>query len=138
MTTPPPRRCVWLLLAGLAGCDSAPPAVPTPATQAESPASPLTQPGRPSADKPDLQRMDYDPSARTLTLYDLPGRGGRWVLVTPGQPAGTPISGAYTFPPADDCDPDKVCVYYTQPDRRPSPRVTLREITDAHTLHATR
>ena len=137
MTPSRHRRLVWLLLAGLTGCDTAPPAVPTPAVPAEPPAAPTPQPGRPTADKPDLLRLGYDPAARTLTLYDLPDRGGRWVLVTPDHPTGTPVSGTHAF--ADDpADPDRVSVYYTVPDRRPSPPVTLREIADAHVLHAAR
>ena len=135
MTRFSPCRCVWPLVL-LAGCDTAPPAVPTPATPSALAAGPPQQPGRPPADKPDLARLQFDASTGTLTLYRLPARGGRWLLVTPDHPDGTPVSGKVSVPA--DTDPDRASVFYTLPDQRPSPRVTLREIADAQTLHASR
>lgn len=129
------RRCVWPLLL-LTGCGTAPPAVPTPATPSSATAGPPQQPGTPPAEKPDLARLSFDPSTYTLTLYPLPARGGRWLLVTPDQPDGTPVSGTVRLPA--DTDADLASVFYTVPGRRPSPRVTLREIADAQTLHASR
>ena len=130
------HRCVWPLALGLVGCESAPPAKPTPATPAAPTAGPPMQPGRPPAEKPDLLRLGYDPSTHTLTLYPLPARGGRWLLVTADHPDGTPVSGRVSLPA--DADPDRASVFYTLPDQRPSPRVTLREIADAQALHARR
>ena len=54
--------------------------------------------------------------------------------MTPDHPDGTPVSGTVAVPD----EPDTVGVFYTVPDRRPSPRVTLREIADARVLHASR
>ena len=132
----PFHRCVWPLLVGLAGCESAPPAVPTPATPAAPTAGPPAQPGRLTADKPDLLQLHYDAPAGTLTLYALPDRGGRWLLVTADHPDGTPVSGVVRLPA--DVDAERAGVFYTVPDRRPSPRVSLREIADARALHAAR
>jgi hypothetical protein len=127
------RRLIWLPLVALAGCDAARPVVPTPATPGD-PAAPAPQPGRPAAEKPDLARLGFDPPTRTLRLYDLPDRGGRWLLATPDRPDGTPVSGTVRLPA--DLDVDAASVFYTVPDRRPSPRVTLREVADAQGVQA--
>lgn len=134
MTFVRPCWLAWLPIMGMIGCDIAPPTVPNAATPATLADGPPTQPGRSPADKPDVLRLTYDPSAGTLTLYELNDRGGRWLLVTPEHPTGTPVSGKVAVPD----DSDRVSVFYTVPGRRPSPRVTLREIADAQVLHASR
>lgn len=127
-----------LFAVALAGCD-APPADPVPAlpaTQtpgADAPRSPESAPppATPQAARPDVTRLAYHADKRTLTLYPLAERSGRWMLAVPGRPRGVPVDGEYEFPPSMDFDLDQVRVFYTVADRRPSPAVTLREILDA-------
>jgi hypothetical protein len=84
------------------------------------------------APKPDLGRLAYDPSLRKLTLYDLPAPSARWMIVVPPSTAAVPVvEGEYEFPAMMNFDPGQVTVFYTMPNRRPSPSVTLREIADA-------
>jgi len=84
------------------------------------------------APKPDLGRLTYDPGQRKLTLYDLPTPSARWMIVVPPSPAAVPVvDSEYEFPARMNFDPNQVTVFYTVPNRRPSPSVTLREIVDA-------
>ena len=140
------RTALLLLLAALlasgTGCEA------QPRTAAiESDGGP-TVPPRPSPDplhtpapraqapKPDLARMKYDPAGQVLTLYELPDRSARWMLATPAVPAGVPVDREYQFPPSMAFDLEQVAVFYTVPNRLPSPTVTLREILDGGGLHA--
>ena len=59
------------------------------------------------------------------------GESGRWMLTSPNAPVGVPVDREYKFPPEADLDLDRVAVFYTVPNRRPSPTVSLREIIDA-------
>lgn len=126
---------VLAAVALLAGCDARhrTASTPTPATAADpDPARP------PTAPKPDLTRLRYDPAARTLTLYPLPDAGGRWLLRTADAPAGVPVDREVTFAGGADPDLGAVAVFYTLPNRRPSPPVTLREIVEAHSSRVMR
>jgi hypothetical protein len=123
-------------LALLAGCEAQPrsgqgdsdgsqtvPPRPSP--------DPLHTPApRPRASKPDLARIKYDTANQVLTLYELPDRSARWMLATPANPGGVPVDREYQFPPSMAFDLEQVAVFYTVPDRLPSPTVTLREIVD--------
>lgn len=124
----------WALT--LAGCEASPRGstadthvaeVPTLRALPESPALPPT---RQESAKPDVQRLGYDPARRTLRVYELPERAGRWMLTLPGAPMGVPVDGEYEFPANVDCDLDQVVLFYTLPNRRPSPGVSLREIVE--------
>lgn len=119
------------------GCDAQPRAastevrtVPTAATPAR-PGDEFVRAPSPQPHKPDLTRLGFDPSTRTLTLYELPELSGRWMLTSPAAPVGVPVDREYKFPPEMELDFDRVAVFYTVPNRRPSPTVTLREIIDA-------
>src|SRR5690242_2712357 len=125
--------------AGMAatGCDAQPRGTATEVHTAPTAATPA-RPGpefvlapAPQPQKPDLTRLGFDPSSRTLTLYELPDRSARWMLVSPAAPAGVPVDREYKFPPEVDLDLDQTTVFYTVPNRRPSPTVSLREIIDA-------
>lgn len=84
------------------------------------------------APKPDLGRLAYDPSQRKLTLYALPTPSARWMILVPPATAAVPVvDSEYEFPAMMSFDPNQVTVFYTVPNRRPSPSVTLREIVDA-------
>jgi hypothetical protein len=124
----------WL---AAAGCDAQPrgtvtdahtaPTAPAPARQGQE----FVLATAPQPQKPDLTRLGFDPSTRTLTLYELPDRSARWMLASPDAPTGVPVDREYNFPPEVDLDLDRVSVFYTVPNRRPSPTVSLREIVDA-------
>ena len=54
------------------------------------------------------------------------------MIVVPPSPAAVPVvDSEYEFPAMMTVDPSQVTVFYTVPNRRPSPSVTLREIVDA-------
>jgi hypothetical protein len=123
--------------AAASGCDAQPRATSTELRSVPTTATP-TRPGdefvrapAPQPSKPDLTRLGFDLSTRTLTLYELPEQSGRWMLASPAAPAGVPVEREYKFPPEADLDLDRVTVYYTVANRRPSPTVSLREIIDA-------
>jgi hypothetical protein len=84
---------------------------------------------RPDAPKPAADRLRYDPATRTLALDGPPVPGGRWMLGTPAEPRGVPVEGAYQFPPSVDLD--RVTVFYTSANGRPSQPVALREVIAA-------
>ena len=123
--------------AAASGCDAQPRATSTEVRTVPTAAAP-TRPGdefvrapAPQPHKPDLTRLGFDPSTRTLTLYELPEQSGRWMLTSPAAPVGVPVDREYKFPPEANLDLDRVAVFYTVPNRRPSPTVSLREIIDA-------
>ena len=132
---------LWLATVGCeaqqrdsAEVEPAPAAVPTrPPSDSLHPPAPRTQPV-----KPDLTRMTYDPANRTLTLYELPDRSAKWVVSLPMERKEVPVDAQYQFPPGVDFDPDQVTVFFTVPNRLPSPAVTLREIQDAGATRAQR
>ena len=120
----------------LAGCEASPRSASADAhapealavrTPPELPAVPVTP--QESA-KPDVARLAYDPARRTLRVYDLAEPAARWVLTLPGAPMGVPVDGEYEFPANPDCDLDQVVLFYTVPNHRPSPGVSLREIVE--------
>ncbi len=148
-----PARMFRLLLVPLAavaswavGCDTSrrQPADDSPsATASTEAAHPSPEHLAPvtlaQAPKPDLGRLTYDPAHRKLTLYDLPDRTARWMIVVPPSTSAVPVvDSEYEFPPMVSLDPDQVTVFYTVPNRRPSPSVTLREIVDAASARAQR
>ena len=119
------------------GCDAQPRGTTADARTVPTTANP-TRPGgefvlapAPQPLKPDLTRLGFDPSTRTLTLYDLPEQSSRWMLASPAAPGGVPVDREYQFPPDVDLDLDRVAIFYTVPNSRPSPTVSLREIIDA-------
>lgn len=120
----------------LAGCEASPrgstadtrgPDVLAVRAQPESPALSPTQ--QESA-KPDVSRLGYDAARRTLRVYELPEKAARWLLALPGSPMGVPVDGEYEFPANVECDLDQVVLFYTLPNHRPSPGVSLREIAE--------
>jgi hypothetical protein len=118
--------------AAASGCDAQPRATSTEVRTAPTrPGDEFVRAPAPQPTKPDLTRLGFDPSTRTLTLYELPEESGRWMLASPAAPAGVPVDREYKFPPEADLDLDRVAVFYTVANRRPSPTVSLREIIDA-------
>jgi hypothetical protein len=118
--------------AAASGCDAQPRATSTEVrTVPTRSGDEFVRAPAPQPNKPDLTRLGFDPSTRTLTLYELPEQSSRWMLASPATPAGVPVDREYKFPPEADLDLDRVAVFYTVPNRRPSPTVSLREIIDA-------
>src|SRR5829696_7122577 len=83
------------------GCDAQPRAASTEAHTLPTVSTPA-RPGdefvralSPQAHKPDLTRLGFDPSTRTLTLYELPEESGRWMLTSPAVPVGVPVDREY-------------------------------------------
>lgn len=135
-----------LAVAVLGGCQPArtpdtpgrgeprPEAPPTTGTSRPDPLA-VSNPRR--TPKPDPTRLRYDPSTRTLELYELAGKDARWMLCTPTDPRGVPVDRVHQFPAAMDLDLDRVSVFAVVAGR-PSPAVTLQDILDAKNLRAGR
>jgi len=120
----------------LVGCDASPRGSTADTRGQEAPPlralpeSPDVSPTRQESARPDVARLGYDAARRTLTVYELPERSARWMLTLPGAPMGVPVDGEYEFPATVDCDLDQVVLFYTLPNHRPSPGVSLREIVE--------
>ena len=130
----------------LTGCDAQPrETAEEPRTVATAPAPAAAPvPARPpvgsqaQASKPDLDRLGFDPGNRKLTLYPLTDRSARWMLATPTAPTGVPVDREYEFPSELALDLDRVAVFYTVANRRPSPTVSLREILESRNARVLR
>ena len=144
MTTPRMMRILFGGIVGIGiGCEAQPHAS-TVDSRADEPlvsraASDQFQgPTQQQPEKPDLTRLAYNPDKRKLTLYDLPERSARWMLMMPGKPMGIPVESEYEFPAGLECDVEQITIFYTVPNRRPSPTVTLREIQESGDVKAQR
>ena len=133
-------RMMWVAFSGIVtigiGCEAQPHASTVDSRSTEpliSRTSPdqFQGPTQQQPEKPDLTRLAYNADKRKLTLYDLPERSGRWMLMIPGKPMGIPVESEYEFPAGLECDVEQITVFYTVPNRRPSPSVTLREIQES-------
>ena len=125
------RAVALLLPVGLFGCGSATPPGTDPSPHAIGTNDPAWIVSRPALPPPDTDRINYDESTRTLTLYDLPGND-RWVVRLPGETVGRPVSPQYRIP---DADLTEVMVYYTRPGLRPSIPVSVKQIQDSGSTH---
>lgn len=120
------RTCLVILL--IAGCDHSPRGTAdTPGPDAGA---------RPMLPKPDPFRMSYDPAARILQLYELPDEHARWMMITPRNRIGEPVSLYHAFMD-DDVDLDGVMLFYTTGNLK-SQRVSLREIITMNVVQAPR
>ena len=126
----PSRIGLLFGVAAAVGCDGRPHAMPapSPSTSRLAPTA-IPNPGTP---KPDANRIRYDAATRTLEVGDPPVPGGRWMLGTPAEPRGVPVERVYQFPPSVDLD--KVTVFYTAANGRPSSPVGLREVIAARDI----
>lgn len=118
------RLSLSLSILALAGCE----ATPTPAAVKADAPEPAD--AAPQAARPDAARLRFDAPRRLLTLYPLPDPGGRWMLALPG-PGTVPVNAEYEFPASEEFDWRQVCVFYTVPNQRPSPPVSVQDILDA-------
>src|SRR5262249_22813169 len=127
-----------------AGCDA--PREPageirTPTASADTPhpaPEPIAPATRAQAPKPEVGRITFDPTTRRLTLYELSDRSARWMIVSAAAATPVPVDREHDFPPGMDIDLEHTTVFYTIPNRRPSPAVSLREILDAQHTQALR
>jgi hypothetical protein len=109
------------------GCDVSPREPAAALTQ--DPAAPMrsTQPSITPVARPDLARMTFDPETRRLSLYP-PAKGGTWVLRTPWNGKGEPITTDHGF--MDEVDLERTTVFYMTENGFASPAVTLREVLE--------
>ena len=135
--TSTPRLLLFSAAAlALAGCETSPRGTTADTRGPEvlalrvPPDAPALSPTQQESAKPDVTRLGYDAVRRTLRVYELPEKAARWVLTVPGAPMGVPVDGEYEFPANIDCDLDQVVLFYTVPNHRPSPGVSLREIVE--------
>lgn len=120
-------RWTWLLIVLVVGCDH------SPRGTADSPGSDAGT--RPMLPKPDPTRMSYDPAARILQLYELPDEHARWMMITPRNRIGEPVSLYHVF--MDEVDLDGVMLFVTTGHLK-SPKVSLREILSMNIAQAPR
>lgn len=141
----PFRLASPILLLGVAGCSSGQPREAGPAMTA-SPALtsiPSNEPMGPLvADRPEVgpkfpnpesDRIDYNATTRTLTLYDPPSES-QWVVLLPGRKYPIPAGPSHRLPVG--VDPDRTFVYLVKAGGRHSAAVSLRQIQDARETQA--
>jgi hypothetical protein len=141
-------RMLCGLMGGLAlvlvGCEASPRAAAPDTAVPETPAirptteTPVVSATRHDSGKPDVTRLEFDANRRMLKVYPLEERTARWMLSMPGLPMGVPVSTEYELPASLECDFDQVMLFYTLPNRRPSPGVSLREIIEVGGANALR
>lgn len=144
-----PTRMQFLLLvavAAVSGCEPArtpdthsrgEPRIEAPPNTGTGKLDPLAISNPRRTPKPDLTRLRFDPSSRTLELYELAGKDARWMLSAPSAPRGIPVDRVHQFPSTMELDLERVSVFYVT-GGQPSPAVTLQEILDAKDLRAGR
>jgi hypothetical protein len=107
----------------MAGCDAA------PRETATTHRAPATSAKAATLVRPDAFRISYDADRRLLTLYDLPDDQARWMLSTPRNAKGEPVTSGHVF--ASEVDLDRVTVFYTTKGVA-SPAISLREVLTLH------
>jgi hypothetical protein len=133
-----------MLMIVVIGCDAQPretavinedPMAAVPTARGEIPQMSATK-GEPPM--PDLTRMHFDLSRRSLDLYELPDRSARWMLASPMSPKGVPIGLNYQFPMEVEFDLSQVAVFYVVKNHRPSSAVSLEQIVEMQTTPVSR
>ena len=120
-----PYGLLAVCAAVLVGCDNGP-RDSVALSKAPATAAKTTLP------KPDAYRISYDAGSRTLSLYDLPDDQARWMITSPRNAKGEPVSNGHTF--TSDIDLDSVSVFYTTHGLA-SPTITLREVLTMQVAH---
>ncbi|MCI0703438.1 MAG: hypothetical protein L0241_20355 [Planctomycetia bacterium] len=122
---------VCSLLMGLLGCGTVLPPGSDDPHRAVGSADPPWVTHRPHLPPPEIDRMNYDHTTRTLTLYNLPGND-RWMVHLPDgtkQPTGAQLRLSA------DVELDKVLVFYARPGVRPSTSVSVKQIQECGNAH---
>src|SRR4051812_2748308 len=103
--------------AALAGCNSQPQSNSTERAhtdpRVESQATGRTPNPRVRADRPEVSMVKFDETSSTLSLYELPEKGARWMVSTPTEPNGVPVPRVYKF--KGKLDPRQVSLFFTVP-----------------------
>ena len=73
--------------------------------------------------------VKYDENSSTLSLYELPQKGARWMVSTPSEPSGVPVPRVYTF--KRKLDPRAVSLFFTVPSGGVSGHISLQEVLDS-------
>ncbi len=82
---------------------------------------------------PHLDRLDYEPEKRTLTLYDLSGRD-QWMVQLPNEVFGHVIGPNHRLP--EGVDTSRTLVYYARPGVKVSKPVTVADIEAGRRPHS--
>ncbi len=82
--------------------------------------------------RPVVERIDYNPNTRTLSLYRLPA-SGRWQVWEVGVGEAAPVGPAHVLRP--EADPDHTYVAYRRPTGQASGWVTVSDIMAARATH---
>ncbi len=136
----PPSIRLWVLglaALGLFGCGTASPPSTDPIPPQISAVPGLNDPNwltsREKLPPPSLDRLDYDPDKRTLTLYDLPGRD-HWMVQLPEELTGRRVGPVHRLP--EGIDPTKTLVFYARAGVKVSTPVTVAAIEAGRRPHA--
>ena len=94
----------------------------------------------PATDRPHMAQLpaprsefiDYSPTDRKLTLYDL-GSSGRWMVKRADMTTAYPVGPEHILP--EGLDAKETLVYYVRPGGQTSRTVTLAQIQSAHREH---
>ncbi|MBA4067475.1 MAG: hypothetical protein C0501_27955 [Isosphaera sp.] len=136
--TIPRSARVWaagLCALGLFGCGTdAPPAAPAPPAAAGVPGTndPAWLTSRSELPAPDLNLVDYDPSNRTLTFADPPGRD-RWMVRLPDDRSARPAGPRHRLP--EGTDTRRTEVFLARPGVKVSAPVTVAAIEACRRPH---
>jgi hypothetical protein len=117
-------------LAGLTGCGSGHDGASAGGGGQPRPAEQLA--AGPLLPAPDPGRIEYNPTTRTLTFYELP-ESGRWMIQRPGDQYPVPAGPEHKLPVGTD--PDRTYVHYVRPGGQQSWTVSLRTIQDHQTMY---
>ena len=137
-TVPRPAR-VWVVglgALGLFGCgtDAPPAAPPAPPAAAGVPgtADPAWLTSRAELPTPDLNLVEYNPSDRTLTVADPPGRD-RWMVRLPHDRQARPAGPRHHLP--EGTDTRRTEVFLARPGVKVSAPVTVAAIEACRRPH---
>lgn len=119
-SVPPPLLAAALLFAAGCGGPVASDGDPTRPTMRELP-------------RPAVERIDYNPDTRTISLYRLPA-SGRWLVQEAGDAEAAPVGPAHVLRP--DADPDTTYIAYRRPTGQASGWVSVADVLAARSTHA--
>jgi hypothetical protein len=119
--------------AALSGCNSQPQSNATDRGHADAHADSQPTGSTPNPrvrlERPSVSMVKYDADSATISLYELPDQGARWMVSTPTEPNGVPVPRVYKF--KGKLDPRQVSLFFTVPSGGVSGHVSLQEILDA-------
>lgn len=121
------------LSTALVGCNSQPQSNATDRghTDAHADSQPTGRTPNPRVriERPSVSLVKFDETSATLSLYELPEKGARWMVSTPSEPNGVPVPRVYKF--KGKLDPRSVSLFFTVPSGGVSGHVSLQDVLDA-------